>query len=106
MTEFVDGETLTVAALHARPTLLAEAIATIRRTHQSVGRLTPSKASDVLFGYSLDLLAGWRSVEEVADAKGLHVLTTYYLLLPAYYVLLTTYYLRGGGRQGAPDCAA
>jgi Ser/Thr protein kinase RdoA (MazF antagonist) len=68
VTEFVHGETLTVAAL-ADPAVMAAVVATLRRGHESTAgtapALTASPASDFLFGYSLDLLAGWQEPEDI-----------------------------------------
>lgn len=74
VTEFVDGETLTVTALRERPELLANAIATIRRAHKDIKAFIPSKASDFLFGYDLKMMEGWRSEDEIEAARHLQSL--------------------------------
>jgi aminoglycoside phosphotransferase (APT) family kinase protein len=74
VTDFVDGQVLTMASLK-EPAILEAVVATVRRGHKNstaagteestdkctekVSVLAASQASDFLFGYSLDLLAGW-----------------------------------------------
>ena len=77
VTEYVDGEVLTIAAIRKHPEVLSMVVATIHQAHNALDSdkaFTPSVASDILFGYDLALLTGWCNEEDIAAAKRLQAL--------------------------------
>eukprot|EP01052_Picozoa_sp_SAG31_P000975 SAG31_NODE_30_length_32545_cov_9.378999_38_plen_257_part_00 len=71
VSDFIDGSALVPSALKRSPDLLRRVVTTIKTAHEQIPHLAPSRASDFLYGYDLQLLEAWHGQTLFAKAKQL-----------------------------------